>query len=133
MKIDGVSLVEPSATDDPYAMGPVAVVIDIDLDALAQKVCVTHGDVMCVYVVGAMTAVFVFFKLGSRLIHLRKIAKGVYLPFSKTFCTAEARHATMPMSRLGNVCVFSCRINLALGWSLSRVRTYDFCPPPSRL
>lgn len=40
MKIDGVSLVEPSATDDPYAMGPVAVVIDIDLEKLAQKVWV---------------------------------------------------------------------------------------------
>lgn len=38
MKIDGSSMVEPSPTDDPYAMGPVAVVIDIDLDALAQKV-----------------------------------------------------------------------------------------------
>lgn len=44
MKIDGVSLVEPSATDDPHAMGPVAVVIDIDLDALAQKVWVNRGD-----------------------------------------------------------------------------------------
>lgn len=38
MKIDGSSLVEPSATDDPYAMGPVAVEIDCDLDALAHKV-----------------------------------------------------------------------------------------------
>ena len=44
MKIDGVSLVEPSATDDPHAMGPVAVVIDIDLDALAQKVRASHGE-----------------------------------------------------------------------------------------
>ncbi|CBJ33534.1 hypothetical protein Esi_0508_0003 [Ectocarpus siliculosus] len=38
MKIDGVSLVEPSPADDPNGMGPVAVVIDCDLDALAQKV-----------------------------------------------------------------------------------------------
>lgn len=44
MKIDGVSLVEPSATDDPYAMEPVAVVIDIDLDALAQKVRVATAE-----------------------------------------------------------------------------------------
>ena len=42
MKIDGVSLVEPSATDDPHALGPVAVVIDCDLDALAQKVRNDH-------------------------------------------------------------------------------------------
>lgn len=49
MKIDGSSLVEPSATDDPYAMGPVAVVIDIDLDALAQKVRVVTAR-RCVFV-----------------------------------------------------------------------------------
>lgn len=38
MAIDGVSLVDPSATDDPRAMDPVAVVIDIDLDLVAHKV-----------------------------------------------------------------------------------------------
>lgn len=37
MKIDGVS-VEPGPSDDPFAMGPVALDIDCDLDALAQKV-----------------------------------------------------------------------------------------------
>lgn len=37
MKVDGVS-VEPSPADDPYAMGPVALDIDCDLEALAQKV-----------------------------------------------------------------------------------------------
>lgn len=53
MKIDGVSLVEPSATDDPYAMGPVAVEIDCDLDALAHKVrkvvCRARDVIVCLF------------------------------------------------------------------------------------
>lgn len=47
MKIDGVSLVEPSPADDPNGMGPVAVVIDCDLDALAQKVRLRVDVVGC--------------------------------------------------------------------------------------
>lgn len=37
MKIDGVSA-EPSQGDNPFAMGPVALDIDCDLDVLAHKV-----------------------------------------------------------------------------------------------
>lgn len=37
IRIDGVT-VEPSPADDPDAMGPTAVDIDCDLDALALKV-----------------------------------------------------------------------------------------------
>lgn len=37
MKIDGVSA-EPCQGDNPFAMGPVALDIDCDLDVLAHKV-----------------------------------------------------------------------------------------------
>lgn len=44
MKIDGVSA-EPSQGDNPFAMGPVALDIDCDLDVLAHKVGDEKGGV----------------------------------------------------------------------------------------